>query len=45
MNEQFVIRTLASYFMSEIKNSITVNNNELIVELADNRKVKITAKI
>lgn len=40
-----VLNTLATYFMAEIKNTITINDNELIVELADNIKVRITAKI
>ena len=40
-----VLNTLATYFMAEIKNTITINDKELIVELADNRKVKITAKV
>lgn len=45
MNEQMIIRTLASYFMAEIKNAITVKDDELIVELADKTKVKVTARI
>ena len=40
-----VLNTLATYFMAEIKNTITINDNELIVELADNTKVRITAKV
>ena len=45
MNSNEVLQTLATYFMAEIKNTIIINENELIVELADNTKVKITAKV
>ena len=45
MNKQCVISTLVSYFMAEIKNAIIVKDDEIIVELADNTKVKITAKV
>lgn len=45
MNANEVLQTLVTYFMAEIKNTITINENELIVELADNTKVKITAKV
>ena len=40
-----VLRTLVGYFMAEIKNTITINDNELVVELADNTKVRITVKV
>ena len=45
MNMCDVISTLATYFMTEIENKIAVNNNELIVELANNKRIKITAKV
>jgi hypothetical protein len=45
MDSYEVLKTLATYFMAEIKNTITINEKELIVELADNTKVRITAKV
>lgn len=40
-----VLNTLATYFMAEIKNTITINDKELIVELSNNQRVRITAKV
>lgn len=45
MNSNEVLQTLAIYFMAEIKNTISINENELIVELSNNQRVKITAKV
>ena len=45
MNSNEVLQTLVTYFMAEIKNTISINDNELIVELSNNQKVKITAKV
>lgn len=45
MNSKEVLKTLVTYFMAEIKNTITINDNELIVELSNNQRVKITAKV
>ena len=45
MNSKEVLNTLATYFMAEIKNTITINDNELIVELSNNQRVRIRAKV
>ena len=45
MNSKEVLQTLVTYFMAEIKNTISINDNELIVELSNNQKVRITAKV
>lgn len=45
MNSSKILKTLATYFMAEIKNTITINDNELIVELSNNQKIRITAKV
>ena len=45
MNSKEVLKTLATYFMAEIKNTITINDKELIVELSNNQRVRITAKV
>ena len=45
MNSKEVLKTLVTYFMAEIKNTISINDNELIVELSNNQKVRITAKV
>lgn len=45
MNSKEVLNTLVTYFMAEIKNTITINDNELIVELSNNQRVRITAKV
>lgn len=40
-----VLNTLVTYFNAEIKNQIVLKDNELIVELADKSKVKISVKV
>ena len=45
MNSKEVLNTLVTYFMAEIKNTITINDNELIVVLSNNQRVRITAKV
>ena len=45
MNSKEVLNTLVTYFMAEIKNTISINDNELIVELSNNQRVRITAKV
>ena len=45
MNSKEVLNTLVTYFMAEIKNTITINDNELIVELSNNQRVRISAKV
>ena len=45
MNSKEVLKTLVTYFMAEIKNTISINDNELIVELSNNQRVRITAKV
>ena len=45
MNSKEVLQTLVTYFMAEIKNTISINDNELIVELSNNQRVRITAKV
>lgn len=44
MKDTFIVDTLKSYFSMEIANKVIYGNNEIIVELADGTKARITAK-
>lgn len=44
MADSFVIGVLVSFFEDEIKNTITHTDTEIIVELDNGKKVKISAK-
>jgi len=42
--DTFIIDTLKSYFSLEISNKVIFGDNEIIVELTDGTKARITAK-
>lgn len=44
MADKFVVDTLVSLFKNEIKNTINVNDTEIVVTLKDGSRVKISAK-
>lgn len=45
MKDTFVVDTLKCYFSLEIANKVIFGNNEIIVELEDGTKAKVTANI
>jgi len=44
MKDSFIVDTLKSYFGLEIANKVIFGENEIIVELADGTKARVTAK-
>ena len=44
MQDTFIVDTLKSYFSMEISNKLVFGDNEIIVELADGTKARITTK-
>jgi len=42
--DTFIVDTLKTYFKLEISNKVLFGDNEIIVELADGTKARITAK-
>lgn len=44
MKDTLIVDTLKSYFSLEISNKIIFGDNEIIVELEDGTKAKVTAK-
>ena len=44
MKDTFIVETLKTYFSMKIANKVIFGDNEIIVELADGTKARVTAK-